>query len=80
MASDSGPRKHKIGMMKKRLPSPQEDMVTSRAWTHAVRMFSCGRLDPGLIVSHEFPLNEAATALSALRNPHSDVVKVLLKP
>ncbi|WP_295141193.1 alcohol dehydrogenase catalytic domain-containing protein [Saccharopolyspora sp.] len=52
----------------------------SRAWTHAVRMFSCGRLDPGLIVSHEFPLNEAATALSALRNPHSDVVKVLLKP
>jgi len=52
----------------------------SRAWTHAVRMFGIGRLDPGLIVTHEYALDDAQSALDTLESGRDDVVKILLKP
>lgn len=52
----------------------------SRAWSHAVRMFAAGGLDPGLIVTREYPLEAAESALDALDAHRDDVVKILLRP
>ncbi len=49
-----------------------------RAWTHAVRAFAAGALDPAPLVSHEFPLEEVDSALRVLRA--GGAVKVLLRP
>ncbi|MFR9728296.1 zinc-dependent alcohol dehydrogenase [Saccharopolyspora sp. MS10] len=52
----------------------------SRAWTHVVRLFTAGVLDPGRIVTHEYDLAEARTALDALAGPGPEVGKILLRP
>jgi 2-desacetyl-2-hydroxyethyl bacteriochlorophyllide A dehydrogenase len=52
----------------------------SHAWTHAVRAFVAGVLKPGLIVSREFELDDAAEALRVLAEDGSNTVKVLLRP
>lgn len=49
-----------------------------RAWTHAVRAFAAGALDPTPLVSHEFPLEQVDSALRVLRA--GSAVKVLLRP
>jgi 2-desacetyl-2-hydroxyethyl bacteriochlorophyllide A dehydrogenase len=52
----------------------------SRAWSHAVRAFASGVLDPAAVITHEFPLTEAPAALDILTNPRAGAVKVLLQP
>ena len=52
----------------------------SRAWSHAVRAFGSGLLDPGLIIGRELDLDEAARALDMLGDPHPGAVKILLRP
>lgn len=48
--------------------------ASSAAWTHAVRAFAAGILDPAPLVTHEFALENAQDALAALGG------KVLLHP
>jgi threonine dehydrogenase-like Zn-dependent dehydrogenase len=50
------------------------------AWTHAVRLFSAGLLDPGPLVTHELGLEEFGRAVDLLRGGHDDVGKILLRP
>lgn len=52
----------------------------SRAWSHAVRAFTSGVLDPLLIVSHELDLDHAERALDMLGDHRSPTVKILLRP
>lgn len=48
--------------------------ASSAAWSHAVRAFAAGILDPAPLITHEFPLEQAEAALSTLGG------KVLLHP
>jgi len=52
----------------------------SRAWSHAVRAFATGLLDPSVIVTHEVALNDVAEAFRILADPRAGAVKVLLQP
>ncbi|HVV14241.1 zinc-dependent alcohol dehydrogenase [Amycolatopsis sp.] len=52
----------------------------SRAWSHAVRAFTAGLLDPLPLVTHEFPIDEAARALATLADPTAPTGKILLHP
>lgn len=52
----------------------------SRAWSHAVRAFASGILDPALIITDEFGLDEAADAMKLLARKAPHTVKVLLRP
>ncbi|WP_432491727.1 zinc-dependent alcohol dehydrogenase [Kineococcus gypseus] len=52
----------------------------TRAWAYAVRAFSTGVLDPTPLITHEFPLEEAARALDVLADRSSGALKVLLHP
>lgn len=51
-----------------------------RAWTHAVRAFAAGVLNPGLLVTHEVTLDDAAEAFRILAEERGKVLKVLLHP
>ncbi|WP_435155684.1 zinc-dependent alcohol dehydrogenase [Amycolatopsis sacchari] len=48
--------------------------ASSAAWTHAVRAFAAGLLDPAPLITHEFPLEQAEEAL------HTVGGKVVLHP
>lgn len=50
------------------------------AWLYATRAFSTGLLDPVPLVSDEFTLDDAESALRLVADPDSNVVKVLLSP
>ncbi|MFD2422324.1 zinc-dependent alcohol dehydrogenase [Amycolatopsis pigmentata] len=50
----------------------------SRAWSHAVRAFAAGLLDPRPLVTHEFPLEQAGKALETTSGQGAG--KVLLHP
>jgi 2-desacetyl-2-hydroxyethyl bacteriochlorophyllide A dehydrogenase len=52
----------------------------SRAWAHAVRAFAAGVLDPGILITHEVPLDNPAEAFRILTEERPAVVKILLKP
>jgi 2-desacetyl-2-hydroxyethyl bacteriochlorophyllide A dehydrogenase len=52
----------------------------SRAWTHVVRALAAGILDPGILVTHEFPLEDAAEAFRVLDEERRSAIKVLLHP
>jgi len=54
--------------------------ATSQGWEEAVSAFRSGRLDPGKLVTHEFPIDEAGTALDLLDSKVPGVGKVLLHP
>ncbi|GAB2788894.1 zinc-dependent alcohol dehydrogenase [Amycolatopsis magusensis] len=51
-----------------------------RAWSHAVRAFASGALDPGLLVTHEVSLDDAPEAFRILAEERHKAVKVLLAP
>ncbi|HET9142800.1 zinc-binding dehydrogenase, partial [Actinophytocola sp.] len=51
-----------------------------RAWTHAVRAFAAGALDPAVLITHEVRLDDAAEAFRLLADPAAGAVKVLLRP
>jgi threonine dehydrogenase-like Zn-dependent dehydrogenase len=52
----------------------------SRAWSHAVRAFAAGALDPAAVMTHELALDDVAEAFGLLADERSGAVKVLLKP
>jgi 2-desacetyl-2-hydroxyethyl bacteriochlorophyllide A dehydrogenase len=52
----------------------------SRAWSHAVRAFASGVLDPAAVITHELPLAAAREAFDLLADPRAGAVKVLLRP
>ncbi|WAL68894.1 alcohol dehydrogenase catalytic domain-containing protein [Amycolatopsis cynarae] len=52
----------------------------SWAWSHAVRAFARGLLDPAPLVTHEFPLEAAGEALDLLGDPATPTGKILLHP
>ncbi|HEV2784042.1 MAG TPA: alcohol dehydrogenase catalytic domain-containing protein [Actinophytocola sp.] len=52
----------------------------SRAWSHAVRAFASGALDPAALITHEIPLDDVTEAFRVLSNPAAGAVKVLLRP
>lgn len=52
----------------------------SRAWTHAVRAFAAGILDPAPLITHDLALEDAAEAFRVLREERASAVKVLLHP
>lgn len=51
-----------------------------RAWVHAVRAFTAGILDPSVLMTHEFVLEDVGKAFRVLTDAQADVVKVLLHP
>ncbi|WP_104433853.1 zinc-dependent alcohol dehydrogenase [Kineococcus xinjiangensis] len=52
----------------------------TRAWAYAVRAFKQGILDPSVIVTHEFGIEQAEEALALLGDRSSGALKVLLHP
>jgi 2-desacetyl-2-hydroxyethyl bacteriochlorophyllide A dehydrogenase len=54
--------------------------ATKDGWATAVAAFVEGKIDPGLLVTHEFPLHEIESALSVVENAGPMVGKVLLRP
>ncbi|GAA2354313.1 alcohol dehydrogenase catalytic domain-containing protein [Saccharopolyspora halophila] len=54
--------------------------ASSKAWSHAVRAFSAGLLDPEPLITHEYPLEDAERALDVLADPRVPTGKVLLHP
>lgn len=52
----------------------------SRAWSHAVRAFASGAIDPTMVITHEVALDDVAEAFSILADEHANAVKVLLRP
>ncbi|UKY47669.1 zinc-dependent alcohol dehydrogenase [Streptomyces inhibens] len=52
----------------------------SAAWTHAVRAFTTGLLDPAPLITHEFPLERYAEAIALVGGGDPAVGKVLLRP
>lgn len=52
----------------------------SRAWSHAVRAFVAGVLDPAMLITHEVPLEDVTEAFRLLADPAAGAVKVLLRP
>ncbi|WP_243788478.1 zinc-binding dehydrogenase [Saccharopolyspora gloriosae] len=52
----------------------------SRAWSHVVRLFTAGVLDPGRIITHEYDLSDAGKALETLTESGPHVGKILLRP
>ena len=51
-----------------------------RAWEHAVHAFSVGTLEPGVLVTHELPLDEIAAAFRLLDERPPGLGKILLRP
>lgn len=52
----------------------------SRAWVHAVRAFATGVLDPSVLVTHEYALEDVGEALRVVADPAAGAGKVLLHP
>ncbi|UGY91201.1 zinc-dependent alcohol dehydrogenase [Streptomyces gobiensis] len=50
------------------------------AWTHAVRAFNTGLLDPAPLITHELALHDFAKAMALAGSGAPDVGKVLLRP
>lgn len=54
--------------------------ASSADWAGAVAAFADGRLDPGALISHEFPLERFAEALALVGGGDPGTGKVLLRP
>ncbi|WP_328941283.1 alcohol dehydrogenase catalytic domain-containing protein [Streptomyces sp. NBC_00250] len=54
--------------------------ASSAAWADAVRALSLGLLDPGPLVTHEFPFEGFGEALALVGGGSPDTGKVLLRP
>lgn len=54
--------------------------ATRHGWNVAVSEFVTGNLDPGVLVTHEFSLNEIGLALDVAASAGPTVGKVLLRP
>ncbi|MEA2445440.1 MAG: L-iditol 2-dehydrogenase, partial [Thermoleophilales bacterium] len=66
------------------VPLPVDDLVnddltiatsfgyTARSWERVVGLLNAGVIEPSLIVTHRYPLEDHATAFEALRARHGD--------
>ncbi|WP_069811582.1 zinc-dependent alcohol dehydrogenase [Streptomyces sp. TP-A0874] len=54
--------------------------ASSRAWSHAVRMFTSGLLSPAALITHELRLEQYAEAVALVGGGDEEVGKVLLLP
>ncbi|MFD4377136.1 zinc-binding dehydrogenase [Streptomyces sp. NPDC059202] len=54
--------------------------ASSAAWADAVRAFATGLLNPAPLITHEFPLDHFAEALTLVGSGDPTVGKVLLRP
>jgi 2-desacetyl-2-hydroxyethyl bacteriochlorophyllide A dehydrogenase len=54
--------------------------ATKMGWDTAVRAFASGSLDPGVLVTHEFSLDDVEGALNVVETGGPTVGKVLLRP
>ncbi|MFJ8884149.1 zinc-binding dehydrogenase [Streptomyces sp. NPDC102402] len=54
--------------------------ASSAAWSHAVRAFTAGLLDPAPLITHEFPLERFADAVALVGSGDPETGKVLLRP
>ncbi|MET9557115.1 alcohol dehydrogenase catalytic domain-containing protein [Streptomyces sp. NPDC006645] len=54
--------------------------ASSAAWSFAVRAFTAGLLDPGPLITHEFPLERYAEAVALVGGGDPGTGKVLLRP
>lgn len=54
--------------------------ASSAAWALAVRAFTAGILDPGPLITHEFPLERYADAVALVGGGDPKTGKVLLRP
>ncbi len=54
--------------------------ASSAAWSHAVRAFTAGLLDPAPLITHEFPLERFADAVALVGSGDPATGKVLLRP
>ncbi|MBR7671866.1 alcohol dehydrogenase catalytic domain-containing protein [Streptomyces daliensis] len=52
----------------------------SSAWSHAVRAFDAGVIDPAPLITHELPLTRFAEAIGLVGSGDPGVGKVLLRP
>jgi len=68
------------GIVAKRLEVRTVFGAPHRSWDVAVRAFRDGTIDPGLLVTHELPLEQADYALELVARRDPTVGKVLLRP
>lgn len=54
--------------------------ASSAAWSHAVRLFTAGLLDPAPLITHEYDLAGFGRATDLLRGTDDRVGKILLRP
>ena len=54
--------------------------ATKEGWETAVTEFVTGNLDPGVLVTHEFSLNEIESALNVVESAGPMMGKVLIRP
>jgi len=71
---------HPVDVVSKNLDVAGVFGATSAGWGDAVAEFVAGRLDPGLLVTHEFRLDQIEEALNVVESAGSMVGKVLIRP
>jgi threonine dehydrogenase-like Zn-dependent dehydrogenase len=54
--------------------------ASSRAWSHTVRAFASGAIDPAMLITHEVALDDVTQAFDLLADRRAGAVKVLLHP
>jgi threonine dehydrogenase-like Zn-dependent dehydrogenase len=54
--------------------------ATREDWDIAVAEFVAGNLDPGVLITHEFRLNDIESALNVVESAEPMVGKVLIRP
>jgi 2-desacetyl-2-hydroxyethyl bacteriochlorophyllide A dehydrogenase len=69
-----------LAVVAKRLTISTVFGATQDAWRDAVAAFAADRLDPGVLVTHELDLDDAAHALDLVAGRRPGVGKVLLRP
>ena len=53
--------------------------ASTAAWRWVAGLYATGALDPTPLVTHQFPLDQVATAFAALTAPDSSAVKILIR-
>jgi 2-desacetyl-2-hydroxyethyl bacteriochlorophyllide A dehydrogenase len=71
---------HSVDIVSKNLHVAGVFGATSEGWDTAVAEFAAGNIDPGVLVTHEFALDEIESALSVVEIAGPKVGKVLLRP
>jgi threonine dehydrogenase-like Zn-dependent dehydrogenase len=71
---------HSVDVVSKSLHLVGVFGATSEGWKSAVAEFVAGNLDPGALVTHEYPLDQIEDALHVVSDVGPMVGKVLVRP